>query len=251
MRALIIEDEKLAQQELTEMLLQIDESISIVACLRSIKESINWLKTNDGNYDLIFMDIELSDGQSFEIFESIKIEKPVIFLTAYDEFALKAFKVNSIDYLLKPVNPEELVFAIEKFKKSQVQNNFSIHDIQQMLQPIQKSYKQRFTIRIGDSFRYVNVNDIAYFFAKDKSNYIITKNQKRFLLDQSLNEIEPLLDPTLFFRATRKFIISISSVTKASKYFNSRLKLELTPPSSEELLISRVKVPMFLEWMDS
>ncbi len=250
MNILIIEDEVLAQRELMKMLHQADEKIKILKCLKSISESIEWFTTNEKECDLIFMDIELSDGQCFEIFSKITPRVPIIFLTAYHEYAIQAFKLNSIDYLLKPIDQKSLRQALKKYDMlSQKKLAISMLELQTLLKSTQKQYKERFTIKIGDVFRYIHTNEIAYFFSDSKYSYLVTYKKDKFLLDPSLNEIESKLDPKMFFRASRKYIININAVEKASKFFNSRLKLKLKLPVDEDILISRVKVIQFLDWM--
>ncbi|MGD1842288.1 MAG: LytR/AlgR family response regulator transcription factor [Thermonemataceae bacterium] len=250
MKVVIIEDEELAQQELAALLGELSIPIEIVAYLKSVASSVEWLTTNSQAFDLIFMDIELLDGQSFEIFQHIEQDIPIIFLTAYDEYAIQAFKYNSIDYLLKPVEQEELNSAIQKYNNLQKKLSHSVLKALQALVQ-KKNYKERFTIRIGDHYHYVHTSDLAYFSSTYKTTCITTVSAKVFPIDFSLNELETYLDPSLFFRVSRKYLVHIQSIEKASKFFHSRLKLKLTPKSTEEVLISRVKVPQFLEWMGS
>lgn len=250
MKIVIIEDESLAQQELIATLHEIDSAIEIVICLKSVTDSVQWLRANPDGYDLLLMDIELADGQSFEIFEQVQIEQYVIFLTAYDEYAIRAFKVNSIDYLLKPVEHKSLKDALQKFQHlKNKQADALLQNLQALLQTGTPTYKERFMIQIGDTYQSVAIDEVAYFFSDEKTSYLMTHNQQKFLLDQSLNELQTKLNPQQFFRVSRKYIIHIQSVKKVSKYFNSRLKLKIKPVASEEILISRVKVPSFLEWI--
>lgn len=250
MNILIIEDEVLAQRELIEMLHQTGTEINIVACLKSVSDSIDWFTTNENECDLIFMDIELADGQCFQIFSDITPKAPIIFLTAYHEYAIQAFKLNSIDYLLKPVDQKNLKGALQKHEMLiQKKQTISMQELQVLLQSPQKEYKDRFTIKIGDVFRYVHTSEIAYFFSDAKYTYLVTYKKDKFLLDPSLNEIEVKLNPKMFFRVSRKYIINIDAVEKASKFFNSRLKLKLKLPVDDDILISRVKVIQFLDWM--
>jgi len=251
MKVVIIEDEWLAQQELMNILAEIDPAIKVVACLKSVTKSVTWLKTHADEYDLLLMDIELSDGQSFEIFEQITIEHPVIFLTAYDEYAIRAFKVNSIDYLLKPIAQQELKSALLKYQKvTKRTTDISLPNLQQLLHSARGIYKDRFMIQIGDTYQSIPVDEIAYFFSDEKTTYAVVHSQQKFLLDQSLNELQTKLDPHQFFRVSRKYIVHIRSIKKVSKYFHSRLKLKLKLAIPEDILISRAKVSAFLEWMD-
>ena len=250
MRIVIIEDEVLAQKELIKLLEEVDAGVEVVSCLRSVAQGIKWLASNNGRYDLLFADIELLDGQSFEIFQQLSIDTPVIFLTAYDEYAIQSFKVNSIDYLLKPVEPRGLKNALDKFSRlNERRLNISLDDLQALIHSKNKPYKERFNVKIGDIYRYIATKDIAYFYSDDKATYLVTHEKDHLIIGQSLNDLEVKLDPSLFFRVSRKYLVHIHAVEKASKYFNSRLKLKLIPVSEEEVLVSRVKVPGFLEWM--
>ena len=251
MRVLIIEDEVLAQKEFIGLLEQLDQSIEVVDCLDSIASACTYLEDHQAAVDLIFMDIELSDGICFEIFDKVEVEVPVIFVTAYDEYAIRAFKVNSIDYLLKPVEIEALRQAIEKFQKQQdSRNTISLSDIQDLIKQQEKQPKRRFMIKVGDTYRNIATDDIAYFFIKDKYTYVMSVNGDSFILDYSLHELEKQLNPDHFYRVSRKYIVNIDAVKKASKYFNSRLKLTLTPtPEHDKILISRERVDGFLQWM--
>lgn len=247
MKILIIEDEKLLQEELALQIKAITPA-NIVHCISTVKESISWLSKNIDDIDLIFMDIELADGISFEIFESVDVNKPIIFLTAYNEYAIQAFKVNSIDYLLKPLNPKELTFAINKYKKT-ISDSTSFNSELFKTFYIPKNKTQRILIQSGDNFKYVNYSDIAYFKADEKYTTVVTFDNARHLIDDSLNKLELNLPENIFYRPTRQYIVNIDSVTKASKYYNSRLKLYITPQPENEIIISRNKVKEFLSWL--
>lgn len=250
-RIAIIEDELLAQQELKQMLTQLDKATEVVVSLRSISQSTNWLRKHASNIDLIFADIELLDGQCFRIFEQVKVDIPVIFLTAYDAYAIQAFKLNSIDYLLKPIEFKDLSSAFEKYHRiEQKRSNISMKEIQQLIQLEPTSFKSRVSVKIGDTYKHLNIMDIAYFQAEEKVVYAIGNQGSKHIVDLTLNELESRLDPKFFFRASRKFLVHIQSVEKAIKYFNSRLKLILKPESDEDVLVSRVTVPEFLKWMN-
>lgn len=247
MRFVIIEDEIYAYKELSRMLLKLYPEATIVAHYDSVKSAIKGLPNTTA--DLIFFDISLPDGFSFDILNAIEIKTPIIFTTAYDEYALKAFKYNSIDYLLKPIDTEDLKIAVEKFKtlKQQYTPN-SILELSEMLNP--KKQKDRFLVKIGDKYTYVKTEQIAYFYSEDKTTFIKTFDNHSYITDHSLNDVEKLLDSSMFFRVTRNMICSLNAINSSSKYFNSRLKLKLTPEFKEEILISRVKVKEFLEWLD-
>jgi DNA-binding LytR/AlgR family response regulator len=254
MKVLIIEDEPLAQQELRRLLTKCAPQVEVMACLDSVEDSVEWLSTTPQPPDLIFVDIQLSDGSSFDIFEQITVAVPVIFTTAYNEYALQAFRVNSIDYLLKPIEEEALGAALQKFSSLKDQFGgkkaaFSPQQIDSLLRQPRADYKTRFLTTIGDRIRYVPVEQIAYFFAEDNTVYLITQDRKKYILDYTLDHLETLVDPKLFFRITRKYLTHIAAIGEVSRYFNSRLKVGLVPPTDDEILISRVRVPGFLAWM--
>lgn len=247
MNIAIIEDEKLLQEELIFQLNKI-EKVEVIKCITTVYDSIRWLTSHANEIDLIFMDIELADGVCFEIFESITIDTPIIFLTAYSEYAIQAFKVNSIDYLLKPVNPEDLVFALQKFKSlTSPKNNIDLSIIKDFYTKSEKI--TRVLIQSGDNFRYIDHIEIAYFIAEDKYTTVVSFDNKKHLINESLNKLEEGLPTHIFHRPSRKFIININAIVKASKYANSRMKIFLEPSPQKELIISRNKVKEFLKWM--
>ncbi len=249
MRVVIIEDEILAQEELVALLNELDPTIQVVTKLRSVAKSIQWLKHHQHLADLLLVDIELLDGNSFDIFTAVSLNIPVIFVTAYDEYAIRAFKINSIDYLLKPIEPEDLQRAITKYR--QLNDQIPPVDwktLNLMLQS--QTFRDRFTIKIGDYYKCIMVKDIAYFKADDKVTFLYTFKNEKFVIDQSLSELETGLDTNLFFRVTRRYLVQITAVEKASKYFHSRLKLSLRPKTKEDVLVSRIRVPEFLNWMN-
>ncbi len=249
-KIVIIEDEILAQQELGHMLEKTGFNYEVVATLRSVSQGIHWLTQHKDSVDLIFADIELLDGQCFKIFEAVPLDVPVIFLTAYNVYALEAFKVNSIDYLLKPLELDALHTALEKYQRLQRKSNVSLAQIQQLMQAGYQTYKSRITIKTGDTYRHIDTADAAYFLADSKMVYLVTREGNKYIVDHSLSELEAKLDPRQFFRATRKYLIHVNAVKKATKYFHSRLKLTLDPPPVESVLISRIRVSDFLQWMD-
>jgi len=257
LKVLIIEDEPFAQQELKRLLNNIQRDIEIIACIDSVEDSIEWFSQNP-NPDLVFMDIQLSDGLSFEIFKSAKINAPVIFTTAFDEYAIRAFKVNSIDYLLKPIEPEGLLAALDKFDQMKSQfaghkpelNSLQLENVLSALRP-KTDYKSRFITKVGDQIKYIKTEDIAYFFADDNIVFLVTENQGKYIVDYALNQLEVYLDPKHFFRLNRTYYVNIKSIAKVHKFFNSRLKIELKPASDDDILVSRVKVSEFLNWLES
>jgi DNA-binding LytR/AlgR family response regulator len=254
MKVLIIEDEPLAQQELRRLLTKCAPQVEVMACLDSVEDSVEWLSNTPQLPDLIFLDIQLSDGSSFDIFEQITVAVPVIFTTAYNEYALQAFRVNSIDYLLKPIEEEALGAALQKLSslKNQLAGKsaaFSPQQLDNLLRQPLADYKTRFLTTLGDRIRYVPVEQIAYFFAEDNTVYLVTQDRKKYILDYTLDHLETLVDPRHFFRITRKYLTHIAAIGEVSRYFNSRLKVGLVPATDDEILISRVRVPGFLAWM--
>ncbi len=257
LKVLIIEDEPFAQQELKRLLAQLSHPVEVVDCIDSVEDSIEWFQ-NQKSPDIIFMDIQLSDGLCFEIFKTVKINAPVIFTTAFDEYAIRAFKVNSIDYLLKPVELQQLENSLNKYKELKNQYSFNeqkinLDQLEEILQQARPKtlYKSRFIAKVGDQIKYIKSEDIAYFFAEDNIVFLVTENQGKYIVDYSLNELENYLEPRIFFRINRSFYVNIKSIVKVHKFFNSRLKIELKPSVEEDILISRIKVPEFLSWMES
>jgi two-component system, LytTR family, response regulator LytT len=252
MKVFIIEDEELAVRKLEKILSEINRPIEVVGTADSIQASVIWLNTNPAP-DLILMDIELADGQSFEIFHQTAVPCPVIFTTSYDEYALKAFKVNSIDYLLKPIQKEELTAALEKYEKTKGQSQQAfdmdnlIHSLHQKLQP--KEYRKRFLVRYAQKLISVEVDDVAYFYSDGRVNFFKTTDNRRILIDYTLDELEDMLDPSKFFRIGRAFYISANAVDKIDDYFGNRLILGLKPSVEKEVIVSREKVSDFKKWM--
>lgn len=247
MKVVIIEDEIFAFKELQRMLSNIDDQIDIVAHFDCVKDAVTGIVSVD--FDLLFLDISLPDGFSFEILNQVEIHKPIIFTTAYDEYAIKAFKYNSIDYLLKPIDEDDLKNALDKFDKLQTPaQDINYNKISNILEL--KQAKKRFLIKIGDKYSYVPIDHIAYFYSEDKYTFIKTRDNHTHITDYTLNEIEELMNQE-FFRVSRNVITQLTSIQNVSKYFNSRLKIELHPAFDEELLISRKKVKSFLAWLDS
>ncbi len=251
MRVIIIEDEKPAARRLSRMLASI--GIETHQMLYSVKESIQWFLDNP-HPDLILLDIQLSDGLSFEIFEEIDIQSAIIFTTAYDEYALKAFKLNSIDYLLKPIDDDELKTAIEKYNKNsqkQTHQNFDIAQIRELLaNPLDKNYKKRFTIKIGQHLKMINIDEIVCFYSENKGTYIHTQQNRDFLLDDTLEQVEEKLDPLKFFRVSRKYLVNMNAIEDIISYNNSRLQLKLDQFNADDIIVSREKVKAFKTWLE-
>jgi len=250
MKVLIVEDEKPAARRLNRMLVK--QQMDVSTMLHSVAEAKQWFLTNE-HPDLIFLDIQLSDGLSFEIFEEIEIKSAVIFTTAYDQYALEAFKLNSIDYLLKPIDEDDLNAAIEKYKsfKPQQENTMiSFADVKRLLvKETEKKYKNRFTIKIGQHLKMIAVEDIECFYSENKSTYLSKTDGRSYLLDMSLEQLEEELEPKYFFRISRKFFVNINAIKDIVAYTNSRLKIQLNKYNEEELIVSRERVKEFRIWL--
>ena len=252
MKILIVEDEELAAKKLQKILVAVDPSVMVTGVTDSIKTTVEWLQENP-QPDLILMDIELSDGQSFEIFNLTEVKSPVIFTTSYDEFALKAFKVNSLDYLLKPVQKDELEVALKKFHKlkgsqqSDMNIDQLVKELQSKLKPV--SYRKRFLVKHAQKLISMEVGDIAYFYSDGRLNFFKTTDNKKFVVDYTMDELEEMLDPERYFRISRSFYVSINSVDKIDDYFGNRLILALKPAVDKEALVSREKVTEFKNWL--
>lgn len=250
MKILIIEDEKRTAQRLETMLLQYDPTIEILAIIASCEDSVNWLKTNSSP-DLIFMDIHLEDDQCFIIFDQLNLDIPVIFTTAYDEYMVKAFKVNSIDYLMKPVQYEDLQAAIDKFKRIYSKKAEPVN-LQQLLQTIgvkEISYKDRFLVATGSRLRTIEIKNIHYFYSADKVTFLVTSANQHFPVDYSLDKLTSILDPKLYFRVNRHTIVRHAAIKNVLIFSKGRIKLELEPVSKVEVLVSIDRVTDFKEWM--
>lgn len=250
MNVLIIEDEKPAARLLQRKLNKL--GIEAGTMLHSVEEAIAWFGSNP-HPELIFLDIQLSDGLSFEIFEAVNINSAVIFTTAYDEYALRAFKLNSIDYLLKPIDEEELEKAVNKYRDRLPQPQSLSLDFEQikrmLVNPLEKNYKKRFTIKMGQHLKMVNVEDAECFFSENKGTYVHTAENRDYLLECALEQLEGELDPAQFFRVSRKFIVSLTAIKDIVVYSNSRLKVILPTYKEEEVIVSRERVNDFKEWL--
>ncbi|MBL0012224.1 MAG: response regulator transcription factor [Flavobacterium sp.] len=250
MNIIIIEDEKPAARLLQRKVEKL--GLQITTLLHSVDESIHWFQNNP-HPDLIFLDIQLSDGLSFEIFENIEISSAVIFTTAYDEYALRAFKLNSIDYLLKPIDEDDLATAINKFKQrtSSAPNlSLDFDMIKRMLvNPLEKSFKKRFTIKMGQQLKMINIDEVECFFSENKGTYLHTFDNRNYLLDSTLEQLETELDPQNFFRVSRKFIIPMKGIKEIQLHSNSRLKVILPSYKDDEVIVSREKVTDFKTWI--
>jgi DNA-binding LytR/AlgR family response regulator len=247
MEAIIIEDEKPAAEKLQRAIEKANATIEVVAVLNSVQSSVEWLKKNSLP-ELIFMDIELGDGSSFKIFEEITIECPVIFCTAYDEYWQEAFEHNSIDYLLKPIRQEKLEAALHKYEK--LKQHFAINFQQlQQWKGSTTGYKKRFLVKRGTDYVSVKTEDIAYFYATHKLVCMVDSKNQKYILDQSLADMEKQLDPAQFYRVNRKYLVHLNAIKKIKTYPKSKLLLELEPAINEEIIISQENVTAFKEWM--
>lgn len=255
MTTIIIEDEKPAARLLQRKLEKINIEVGVM--LHSVEEAIDWFSKNE-HPDLIFLDIQLSDGLSFEIFEKVDIKSAVIFTTAYDEYALKAFKLNSVDYLLKPIDEDDLEVAVLKFKErldfsktaGKESMQFDFEQIKKMLSnPFEKTFKKRFTVKIGQHLKVISTDEIECFFSENKGTYIHTFDNRNYLIDSTLELLEQELDAKDFYRISRKFIIPLKAIKKILMYSNSRLKIVLPSYKEDEVVVSREKVSDFKNWI--
>lgn len=252
MKAIIVEDEPLSAQHLKTLLLKIAPDIEVIALLDTIKSTVNFLKEQP-EIDLIFLDIHLADGLSFDIFQEVEVPQPVIFTTAYDEFAIKAFKVNSIDYLLKPIGLTDLKTALNKFN-NQYGSGSKALDLaghQSTYQLLSKTQKSRFIVKMGDNLSSIKVEDIAFFIAEEGVVILATNEGKRFPVDYTMDSLETILDTGLFFRVNRKLMLNINQIIQVQSYFNSRLKIKLKLNLNEECIVSRERVTDFKKWLDN
>ncbi len=251
MKVIIIEDEKPAAEKLQKAIHKADASIEVLAVLDSIKTAAEWLQQYPMP-DLLFMDIELGDGLSFKLFEKIPITSPAIFCTAFDEYWQEAFEHNSIDYLLKPVKQEKLEAALRKYDKLKQHFAYSFQQLQQwQQQPATNGYKKRFLVKRGTDYISIKTEDIAYFYATHKLVCMVDNKNQKFILDQSLADIEKQLDPSAFYRVNRKYLVHLAAIKKIKTYPKSKLQLEVEPATNEDIVISQENVAAFKAWMGS
>ncbi|MBU3822878.1 LytTR family DNA-binding domain-containing protein [Flavobacteriaceae bacterium XHP0103] len=250
MNVIIVEDEKPSARRLQRMLEKLD--IKADALLHSVEESLEWFQKNP-HPDLIFLDIQLSDGLSFEIFETLDIKSAVIFTTAYDEYALQAFKLNSIDYLLKPIDEDELVKAVAKYQERIPQKqsvNIDFNDIKKLLvNPIDREYKKRFSVKVGQHIKLVNIDEVECFYSENKGTYLHTADGRNYLLDTTLEQLADELEPRLFFRISRKYFVNINAIKDMVSYTNSRLQIKLDTYKADDVIVARERVKDFKEWL--
>ena len=252
MRVLIIEDEPQAASRLQQVLQKVDAAIEVVEKIDSVKGAIAWFESNT-HPDLVFMDIQLGDGLSFSIFEKTQIDCPVVFTTAYDEYALKAFKVNSIDYILKPVDPDDIQSTLSKYKKlglTKPDTSAMLGNIQHALQSLTKKTKSRFVVKIGEHLKTIAVEDILYFYSQDKATFCFTHENRSIILDYTLEQIQEMVDGDRFFRINRKYLIGEEAFTDIVTHLNSRLKLALKGSDDKDIVVARERVQEFKSWLD-
>lgn len=254
MKVIIVEDEVPAAEKLERYLQKYDPAIQVVARFDSVTNTAVWLQKSQDTIDLIFMDIQLTDGLSFQIFRQVQVRKPVIFTTAFNEFALDAFKVNSIDYLLKPITFTDLSASLKKLEslRQQLHWNKDITErIQQTFSNLKnKEYKNRFMVKLGEHIRSITTDQISVFYADGRDVYLVTTQNRKFIIDYTLESLENILDPATFFRLNRTFILNINAIKDVLVYSNSRLRIALHQEFDKEIIVSREKVGEFKEWFD-
>ncbi len=253
MNVLIIEDEIRASQQLETMLEKLFPGTEVLASIESVEDSVEWLQNND-EPDLIFMDIQLADGLSFEIFQLTEVKAPVIFTTAFDQYSIKAFKVNSIDYLLKPIQEKDLAQGVEKYKNlyaNQKDSSIDALTIEKLINNlVPDKSRKRFIVKEGTSMTFVQIEDIAYFYSEQGLSFLVTHHNKRYIVDMTLDTIEKDISPNDFSRINRSQIVHIQSILKIHPYFNHRLKLDIKGNSNQEFIVSRKRATPFKEWVN-
>ncbi len=250
MKAVIVEDEEFASKRLAQLVTDLAPEISILSVLGSVEEGKKWFSSNPFP-DLVFLDIQLNDGYGFDILDDLKDHPPIIFTTAYNEFAIRGFKYNGVDYLLKPIVKTDLKMALEKFKKNVTKNGQSnSQNMEQLKQLFHKEYKHRFMVKVGNQFRSFNVEDIAFFKSHEGMIFLYTHSGQSYPIEYTIDQLENILDPIHFFRVNRKFMVSVKSVVEIHSYFNSRLLLKLLPKEEEQIIVSRERTTNFKKWLD-
>ncbi|MGD1848736.1 MAG: LytR/AlgR family response regulator transcription factor [Salibacteraceae bacterium] len=252
MKVVIVEDEVHSAEKLERMFLEVEPEGEVLARLESVKEATQWLKKNTA--DLLFLDIHLSDGNSFQIFEKCPVKVPIIFTTAYDQYAIKAFKVNSLDYLLKPIHRKDLTLAMDKFHEWHQQtsstDNMDFQAIMEAERGPKADYQKRFMVHSGEKIRSIPVEDVAYFLSEGKYAFLVTRSGPQYLIDSSLDRVQLGLDPSQFFRINRQFIIHIDAIANMVSYTKGRVKLELEPPANRDTIVSVERSPDFKRWLN-
>jgi len=254
MKVVIIEDEHLTAERIATLLGHIDPGIKVLSIIDSVKRSVEWFNSNQ-KPDLVFMDIQLADGLSFDIFDLVKIDAPVIFITAFQEYAIKAFKVNSVDYLLKPVSEEDLRAALDKygryFNRELAVPHIGGDLLRSIREMISRPYKNRFMIRVGEHIKSIDVKDILYFYSLQKGTYLHSSEDRNYGIDYTLGALEEMLDPLLFHRINRKFLVTHRAISDLLTLSSSKLKVKLKHTDEEDIYISRERVGSFKAWLDS
>ncbi|MGB5821769.1 MAG: LytTR family DNA-binding domain-containing protein [Saonia sp.] len=251
MKAVIIEDESIASRRLAHLIGKLAPEIAIVAQITSVESGLKWFGKNPLP-DLIFLDIQLNDGYGFDILDQLQDHPPIIFTTAYNEYAIRGFKYNGLDYLLKPIDEKDLSIALRKFRKTKSANVHLIDHgkLEQIRNLFGKEYKHRFMVKIGNQFNTFNVGDIAFFKSNDGLIFLYTHSGQRYPVEYTIDQLDEILDPVQFFRINRKFMISVTAVTEIHSYFNSRLLLKLKPKEEEQVIVSRERTTNFKKWLD-
>lgn len=249
MKAVIVEDEAIASRRLASLIVEIAPDIEIAGQVTSVENGMNWFSNNDLP-DLIFLDIQLNDGYGFDILDQLENHPPVIFTTAYNEYAITGFKYNGIDYLLKPIDKKDLQNALAKFRKSKGSYQEESHKIAELKKMLSKDYKKRFMVKVGNHFNTFQVSDIAYFKSHSGLIHLYTFQGKEYPIEYSIDQLEDILDPVQFFRINRKFMVSVDAVQEIHTYFNSRLLIKLNPKEEEQVIVSRERTTNFKRWLD-
>lgn len=250
MKAVIVEDEEFASKRLAQLVGELAPDIDIVAKINSVENGTLWFHKNDLP-DLVFLDIQLNDGYGFDILDGLEDHPPVIFTTAYNEFAIRGFKYNGVDYLLKPIVKTDLKVALEKFKKNVTRNGKgSTENLEHLKQLFHKEYKHRFMVKVGNQFRSFNVEDIAFFKSHEGMIFLYTHGGQSYPIEYTIDQLENILNPIHFFRINRKFMVSVKAVVEIHSYFNSRLLLKLLPKEEEQVIVSRERTTNFKKWLD-
>ncbi len=250
MKAVIVEDEEFAAKRLGQLVAELAPEIDVAATLNSVESGKHWFSDNS-QPDLIFLDIQLNDGYGFDILDGMEDHPPVIFTTAYNEFAIRGFKYNGLDYLLKPIVKEDLKKALEKFKKNITRNGQSpSENLEHLKQLFHKEYKHRFMVKVGNMFKSFNVEDIAYFKSHEGMICLYTHSGQTYPIEYTIDQLEQILNPIHFFRVNRKFMVSVKAVVEIHSYFNSRLLLKILPKEEEQVIVSRERTTNFKKWLD-
>ncbi|MEO1487570.1 MAG: LytTR family DNA-binding domain-containing protein [Bacteroidota bacterium] len=249
MKAIIVEDEEFASKRLALLISELAPDLEIAAVLSSVQEAKQWFEGNQLP-DLIFLDIQLNDGYGFDILDELEDHPPVIFTTAYNEFAIRGFKYNGLDYLLKPIVKADLKVALEKFEKNITRSAAPQQNMQELKDLFRKEFKHRFMVKVGNQFRSFNVADIAYFKSMDGMIFLHTHSSQSYPIEYTIDQLENILNPIQFFRVNRKFMVSVESVVEIHSYFNSRLLLKLLPKEEEQVIVSRERTTNFKKWLD-